>query len=231
MSQPTEGSNPQDPQNGQGSAPEPSSSGYDAQQPTGSSGGTGQGADPYGAPTSDPYGAPTSDPYRQQSAAAPAPQDAWGAQSAPSAPQPGTQEQAWGSAQSPAAAPQPVGGASGGGRAGEAGFFKALFDFRFEHFITVKFSSFLYVIAFVVAALMWLSNILWAIVAGAAWGSMNSFYGEGGFNAVPLVLAILFGWIPSVIALIAMRLGLEFAVATVRTAQNTSRLAESASQR
>jgi hypothetical protein len=33
-----------------------------------------------------------------------------------------------------------------------------------------------------------------------------------------------------VIALIAMRLGLEFAVATVRTAQNTSRIAE-ASQR
>ncbi len=221
MSQPPEGSHPQDPQYGQGSAPESSSSGYGAQDPAASSGEAGQEADPYGVPSSNPYG--------QQPAAAPGQQGAWGAQSAPSAPQPVTQDHAWGSAQSPAGGPQPVGGGpTGAGRVGEAGFFKALFDFRFEHFITVKFSSFLYVLAFVVAALMWLSNILWAIVVGAAWGSMNSFYGEGGFNAVPLILAILFGWIPSVIALIAMRLGLEFAVATVRTAQNTGRLAEAA---
>ena len=224
MSQPPEGSNPLDPQHGQGSAPEPTSSGYGTQDQAPSAGGTGQGADPYAAPSSDPYG--------QQPAAAPGQQDAWGAQSAPSAPQPGAQEQAWGSAQSPAAAPYPAtgGGASGDGRFGEAGFFKALFDFRFEHFITVKFSSFLYVIAFVVAALMWLSNIVSGIMFGFAWGSMNSYFGEPSFSPVPLILSILFGWIPSVIALIAMRLGLEFAVATVRTAQNTGRIAE-ASQR
>lgn len=221
MSQPPEGSNPLDPQHGRGSSPEPTSSGYGAQDPAPSAGGTGQGADPYAAPSSDPYG--------QQSAAASGQQDAWGAQSALSAPQPGAQEQAWGSAQSPAAAPYPAnsGGASGDGRFGEAGFFKALFDFRFEHFITVKFSSFLYVIAFVVAALMWLSNIVSGIVFGFAWGSMNSYFGEPSFSPVPLILSILFGWIPSVIALIAMRLGLEFAVATVRTAQNTGRIAES----
>ena len=222
MSQPPEGSNPLDPQHGQGSAPEPTSSGYGAQDPTPSAGGTGQ----------DPYAAPSSDPYGQQPAAAPGQQDAWGAQSAPSAPHPAAQEQAWGSAQSPAAAPYPAtgGGTSGDGRFGEAGFFKALFDFKFEHFITVKFSSFLYVIAFVVAALMWLSNIVSGIMFGFAWGSMNSYFGEPSFSPVPLILSILFGWIPSVIALIAMRLGLEFAVATVRTAQNTGRIAE-ASQR
>lgn len=212
MTQPPEGSNPLDPQHGQGSAPEPTSSGYGAQ---------------------DPAAASSSDPYGQQPAAAPGQQDAWGAQSAPSAPQPGAQQQAWGSAQSPAAAPHPVGAgpsggdASGDGRFGEAGFFKALFDFKFEHFITVKFSSFLYVIAFVVAALMWLSNIVSGIMFGFAWGSMNSYFGEPSFSPVPLILSILFGWIPSVIALIAMRLGLEFAVATVRTAQNTGRIAES----
>ncbi|WP_062948183.1 DUF4282 domain-containing protein [Brachybacterium sp. sponge] len=222
MSQPPEGSNPLDPQHGQGSAPEPSSGGFGAQDQAPSAGGAGQ----------DPYAAPSSDPYGQQTAAASGQQDAWGAQSAPSAPQPPAQDQAWGSAQSPAAAPYPAtgGGASGDGRFGEAGFFKALFDFKFEHFITVKFSSFLYVIAFVVAALMWLMSIINGIFLGIAWGSMNSFYGEGGFNAFPLILSILFGWIPSVIALIAMRLGLEFAVATVRTAQNTGRIAE-ASQR
>ncbi len=222
MSQPPEGSNPLDPQHGQGSASDPASSGYGAQDQAPSASGAGQ----------DPYAAPSSDPYGQQSAAASGQQDAWGAQSAPSAPQPPAQDQAWGSAQSPAAAPYPAtgSGASGDGRFGEAGFFKALFDFKFEHFITVKFSSFLYVIAFVVAALMWLMSIINGIFLGIAWGSMNSFYGEGGFNAFPLILSILFGWIPSVIALIAMRLGLEFAVATVRTAQNTGRIAE-ASQR
>lgn len=211
MSQPPEGSNPLDPQHGQGSAPEPTSGGYGAQDPAAAGSGSEQ------------------DPYGQQSAAASGQQDAWGTPSASSAPQPPAQDQAWGSAQSPAAAPYPAtGGSSAGGRMGEAGFFKALFDFKFEHFITVKFSSFLYVIAFVVAALMWLMNIVNGIFLGFAWGSMNSFYGEGGFNAVPLILSILFGWIPSVIALIAMRLGLEFAVATVRTAQNTGRIAETA---
>lgn len=91
----------------------------------------------------------------------------------------------------------------------------------------MKFSSFLYVLAFVVAALMWLSNIVSGIVFGFAWGSMNSYFGEPSFSPVPLILSILFGWIPSVIALIAMRLELEFAVATVRTAQNTGRIAAS----
>lgn len=99
-------------------------------------------------------------------------------------------------------------------------------DFRFEHFITVKFSTFLYVVAFIVAALLWLGQILFGIMLGATIGSVNSLFEEPSFNAVSLVLAILFGWIPSVIALIAMRLGLEFSVATVRTAQNTRRIAD-----
>lgn len=111
---------------------------------------------------------------------------------------------------------------------GEAGFFRALFDFTFTHFITVKFSAFLYIVAFLVAILMWLGQILMAILFGVALGSANSYFDEASFNAVPLVLAIVFGWIPSVISLIAMRLGLEFSVATVRTAQNTKTIAEAA---
>lgn len=109
----------------------------------------------------------------------------------------------------------------------EANFFKAMVDFKFDHFITVKFSTFLYIVAFVVALLLWLGEILVAILFGVMLGSAaEGFYGEPSFNPVLLVLAILFGWIPSVISLIAMRLGLEFSVATVRTAQNTKRIAE-----
>lgn len=142
---------------------------------------------------------------------------------------------------SPAAAPQA--GQSAYGQTGwnqqssakpsgeGANFFRALFDFKFDHFITVKFSSFLYIVVFVVAALIWLGQIVSAIMFGAMLGSVNSFFGEPSFNAVPLVVSILFGWVPSVIALIAMRLGLELAVAMVRTAQNTTRIAESAETR
>ena len=107
----------------------------------------------------------------------------------------------------------------------EAGFFRAMFDFSFTHFITVRFSSFIYVLAFVVAALYWVVQVITGILMGVALGA-DVWTGEQGFNAVPLIFAILFGWIPSVILLIAMRLGLEFAVATVRTAQNTKRIAD-----
>lgn len=107
----------------------------------------------------------------------------------------------------------------------EAGFFRAIFDFSFEHFITVKFSSFLYVLAFIIAALYWVVQVITGVLMGFALGA-DVWTGEQGFNAVPLILAILFGWIPSVVLLIAMRLGLEFVVATVRTAQNTRRIAD-----
>ncbi|MEE1649987.1 DUF4282 domain-containing protein [Brachybacterium sp. J144] len=81
------------------------------------------------------------------------------------------------------------------------------------------------------AALVWLGQILSGIMFGSLLGSFSGFYGEPSFNAVPLILSILFGWIPAVIALIAMRLGLEFAVATVRTAQHTKRIAEATEAR
>lgn len=132
---------------------------------------------------------------------------------------------------SPAAGPQiPQGDswAPAAQKSGEVNFFRAMFDFKFDHFITVKFSSFLYIVAILVALLLWLGQIVSAVVFGSLLGSMGSFYGEASFNAVPLVLAIVFGWIPSVISLIAMRLGLEFSVATVRTAQNTTRIADAA---
>lgn len=144
-----------------------------------------------------------------------------------------------GSANQPPLGPsagQPYGslpGASGGPNSGTsksgAGFFRAMFDFRFEHFITISFSSFLYVIAWVVAILLWGWDILVAIVFGILIGTASN-YGDVGFTPWPLILAILLGWIPSVIAIIAMRLGLEFSVAVVRTAQNTGALVDNASE-
>ncbi|MFC0672951.1 DUF4282 domain-containing protein [Brachybacterium hainanense] len=112
-----------------------------------------------------------------------------------------------------------------------AGFFRAMVDFRFEHFVTVKFSSFLYAIAWIVAILLWGWNILSSIVFGVMIGSAGSFYSdEPSFSVWPLVIAVLLGWIPSVIAIILFRLGLEFSVAVVRTAQNTGALVEHSEQ-
>jgi Domain of unknown function (DUF4282) len=176
-----------------------------------------------GSPASGWSSASASDPAQSYGPSQPAP--AYGADSsgygaaspAYGAGSPGTGQQA----------PQDGGWAQAASKQGEAGFFRALFDFSFTHFITVKFSAFLYVVAILVALLMWLLQILFSLSFGALLGSASSgFYGESSFNAVPLILAIVFGWIPSVIALIAMRLGLEFSVATIRTAQNTTKIAE-----
>jgi len=221
MSQPFDPNQPQDPQHG--AAPYGQEVPDDA--PTRIQSSSPYGQAPQDAPAS-PYG--PSAPAAPASASQPSAEPAWGSASSPSnGPQqlPGQEGAQQGpGAQSPNAANSAVGGAVGDG----ANFFKAMLDFSFTHFITVKFSSFLYVVSFLVAALMWLGTILSAIMFGVIWGSMTSYFGDPSFNPVPLILAILFGWIPSVIALIAMRLGLEFAVATVRTAQNTTRIAEAA---
>lgn len=113
---------------------------------------------------------------------------------------------------------------SAGGRSRDVGFFAAMFDFGFQHFVTVKFSSFLYVLAWVVAVLVWGLNILFGIIWGFVLAGGGMYYDGPSFTPWPLIIGIVLGWIPSVIAIVAMRLGLEFSVATIRTAQNTEDL-------
>lgn len=87
-------------------------------------------------------------------------------------------------------------------------FFSALFDLSFRHFITLKFAKVIFIILIVLAGLGWLGTII------------------AGFAAHPGIglLAMLFGWIGPFIMLIVYRVGLEVAVALIRTAQNTSLL-------
>lgn len=178
----------------------------------------------YEAPQASAPGQPgQQDPSTMPAETFPAAPAATGSQPTPAQPSPAPQSSA-----APQASPAPQGGgwSPAAQKSGEANFFKALVDFKFDHFITVKFSTFLYILAFVVAVLLWLGQILFGILLGVMIGAANSFYGEPSFNPILLLAAILLGWIPSVISLIAMRLGLEFSVATVRTAQNTKRIAE-----
>ncbi|TSI16012.1 DUF4282 domain-containing protein [Brevibacterium aurantiacum] len=131
----------------------------------------------------------------------------------------GSQHAPVGNFQQPAAQQKP---------GGSGGFFKSLFDFRFDNLIAVRWAGFIYIIAIVVAALSWLGSIIGGIVTGAAAGAATSYLGDGpSFSPWPLLLAIIFGWIIPALWVIFVRLALELIVANVKTAENTKRIADS----
>ncbi|UFU02720.1 DUF4282 domain-containing protein [Ruania suaedae] len=118
----------------------------------------------------------------------------------------------------------PQAGGSGGGSGN--GFFSAFFDFSFSKYVTLTFAKVIFIIAIVIAILWYLGAIISGFGAGAL-SSMADPYGRNdGGGAILGVLAILFGWIPPVLFLIGVRIGLEFVVATIKTSQNTGVLAE-----
>lgn len=159
--------------------------------------------DPYGTSPQQPYGTPPG-----QSADVP-PAQTYGS----------PQGQPYGSPQGqPAGAPSPGPQRSSGAFPSPSdgpGFFKALFDMQFRHFVTLKFASFIYMLGIAVAALVWLMEIISGIVVAGS--------GQGGGV---LVAAILLGWIPPLIWIITFRLSIEFVIAIIRTSQNTSELVD-----
>ena len=111
---------------------------------------------------------------------------------------------------------------------GNSGFFKSLFDFRFDSFIAVRWAGFIYIIAIVVAALSWLASIIGGLITGAAAGAATSYMSSGpSFSPWPLLLAIIFGWVVPALWVIFVRLALELIVANVKTAENTKKIADS----
>lgn len=124
-----------------------------------------------------------------------------------------------------------LGGASHAGTAAhtsdgtsDPGFLRALFDLRFEHFITIRFASVIYVIAMVIAVLTWVSAIIASIMMGFAMG-YDIWSGGSSFNPAPVLITIFLGWIPMVVQILLSRIVIEFFAATIRTAQNTTELA------
>lgn len=87
-------------------------------------------------------------------------------------------------------------------------FFGSLFDFGFKNFITLKFATAIYIVAIVLIGIGYLVGVIVGFGVGAGAG----------------VAALIFGWIPALVYVLLVRVGLEFAVATIRTAQNTSEL-------
>ena len=105
------------------------------------------------------------------------------------------------------------------------GFLRSLFDVRFEKFITIRFASVIYIIGIVVAALGYIGTVVSAIILAVAGSAASSYYGSSGMGpgGVMLILSAIFlGWIPAFVQIIVMRVVIEFVVANVRTAINTT---------
>lgn len=84
------------------------------------------------------------------------------------------------------------------------GFFGALFDFSFEHFITPMIVKAVYVIAFIVLGLLWL------------FVSIATLAKDGGVGIVILIL----GAVVALLYLAFVRMTLEFYLAIVRMSQD-----------
>ncbi|MDK8346491.1 DUF4282 domain-containing protein [Brevibacterium sp. UMB1308A] len=105
-------------------------------------------------------------------------------------------------------------------------FFKALFDLKFENFVTINFASVLYTLSIVTAVGTWLLWIvITAIASAAASGLSYALSGSGGGLLGMMFLPTIFlGWIPALAQIILSRIALEFMVANIRTAQNTTEM-------
>lgn len=110
----------------------------------------------------------------------------------------------------PGGQPQPQ-GRPGRQPGQEKGFFGALFDFSFKNYITIKFASVLYIAGIVLLTLGWF------II------TIGMFADEGALAGLG---TLIFGLIVLFIYIVLFRLMLEFYVAMVRTAQNTSILVD-----
>ena len=97
------------------------------------------------------------------------------------------------------------------------GFFQALFDFSFSRFITIDFAKVIYAIFLGLIALAWAGGLIASLI-GFSEGVGEGFLG--------LIVYLIMGTALALFATVGARLSLEFYVATVKTAQNTSQLVE-----
>lgn len=97
------------------------------------------------------------------------------------------------------------------------GFFSALFDFSFSQYITLKFARVIYLISAVLIGLCWVFGLLMTLAAFA-----NGF----GSGLLALIGFLVIGTVAALFSLIGARVTLEFMVSAIKTAQNTSEIAD-----
>lgn len=109
------------------------------------------------------------------------------------------------------------------GAGSEPGFIKALFDFDFKHFVTIKFVKVIYIVFLALSA-------LGALLLPLAWGAAGA-QDSAGAGLLLFIIGLLFGAVIFAFEVVAARVVLEFFVATIRNSQNTTKLVELEEQR
>ncbi|MDO5031155.1 DUF4282 domain-containing protein [Corynebacterium sp.] len=115
-----------------------------------------------------------------------------------------------------------------------ANFFSALFDFKFQNFVTVKFASVIYMIALVIGVLNWIGGLIMSIMTAAGAGMFDAAYydvfgsssGSGVLGVMMIFGHLIFGTIALFLYVITVRVVLEAFVANIKTAENTRDILE-----
>ena len=94
------------------------------------------------------------------------------------------------------------GKSGGGGNGGGDGPFSEAFDFSFSTYASLQLVKIVYILFIVIVSLVYVANVILAFV-------MTPILG---------ILVLIFGWIPALLMVLAVRVGLEVTLATVRTA-------------
>lgn len=89
-------------------------------------------------------------------------------------------------------------------------FFSVLFDFSFSRFITLSFAKFLFILYIIVTLVLYLIMVAVSFSEGIGFGLLTAIIGA------PIALVYVIG----------LRMMLEFLVAQIRTAENTSVLVQ-----
>ena len=90
----------------------------------------------------------------------------------------------------------------GGGNGGGDGPFSEAFDFSFSTYASLQLVKIVYILFIVIVSLVYVANVILTFV-------MTPILG---------ILVLIFGWIPALLMILAVRVRLEVTLATVRTA-------------
>ena len=109
------------------------------------------------------------------------------------------------------------GKSGGGGNGGGDGPFSEAFDFSFEKYATPAVVKVVYMLTVILCVLTYVGNALMAFAIFMPDHDIAGVYKYTG-TAFPGILALVLGWIPGFIIILGVRVSLERALATVRTA-------------
>lgn len=112
------------------------------------------------------------------------------------------------------------------GPASTGSFFRSLFDFSFQRFISRKLAGIFYAVGLIVIALAFLIYFFGGIASGIG---IMQFNAGGGFMV--LLLAIIAAPIGAFVAVIVLRFWIEAVVALIVVAENTKRTADNTEKR